>query len=311
MPDSPEPLTAAPATGVAPDILCRACGYELKGIAMSAACPECGAPVATSLRGDILEAASPEYVRTLWRGVLLAELVVPLLVLSWTVLIPLAIYLAERAKEAGSVSGVSVQRNIDVLQGVLSFVVSVVSLAGWWMLTRPDPGYAPGAKDLRGRRLLRGLLIVRAVQSVLGLCVVSVPAILQSPFSVFSGSIQIHSNNGANTFNNPTWILAIALRLSFFGLWLLQFLMQCRFLGVLAARIPSTRIAKHSRRATWLIPLCWTVGFAACFTGPPAALIYYWWILDLTRRSLGKIIRLQTVPVVAASDAPNPLDSAP
>lgn len=286
--DRPGPIEGV----VAPDILCRACAYELKGIGVGAACPECGTPVASSLRGDMLEGSSPRYVRGLWLGALLAEISVPLMMLAWFLVVPAAIALAERAANSGG-SAVDANKSVLVLQGMLTFVLAAVSLAGWWLLTQPDQGYAAGAKDIRARRLLRSLVLIRAAGALLGLVVIMVPAVASSPFAAFTGNIQVSSGNKANTIHNPTWWLAIGLRGVFLGVFVLQFLVACRFLQALAARVPSARAAKHAGRAAWAIPLGWTVGWLACALGPPAALGYYVWLLDLTRRELRGVLRAQ------------------
>lgn len=53
------------------DRACVSCGYNLKGLAVTGACPECGLSIEKSLRGDLLEYASPEYLAKLHRGVFL------------------------------------------------------------------------------------------------------------------------------------------------------------------------------------------------------------------------------------------------
>ncbi|MHC4108753.1 MAG: hypothetical protein ACYSTY_11770, partial [Planctomycetota bacterium] len=51
--------------------LCVKCGYDLSGLDPGGSCPECGAPVAGALRGDLLSAADPSWLRSVHRGVLL------------------------------------------------------------------------------------------------------------------------------------------------------------------------------------------------------------------------------------------------
>lgn len=44
------------------DLQCVCCGYNLRGLATSGSCPECGSPVATSTVGLALEHADPEWL---------------------------------------------------------------------------------------------------------------------------------------------------------------------------------------------------------------------------------------------------------
>jgi hypothetical protein len=264
----------------------------LKGIAIASACPECGMPVSGSLRGDMLEGSTPRYVQGLWLGALLAEISVPIMMIGWFLVIPAAIALAGRSIESGG-SAVAANKSVLVVQGMVSFVMAGVSLVGWWLLSQPDEGYAAGAKDIRARQTLRALVIIRAAGALLGLVVIMVPAVAASPFAAYSGNIQVNSGNQAITIRNPVWWLAILLRTFFMIVFVVQFFVACRFLQALAERVPSARVAKHARRAAWAIPLGWTAGWIACGLGPLAALGYYVWILDLTRRELRGVRRVQ------------------
>jgi len=51
--------------------LCVKCGYDLSGLDPGGVCPECGAPVAGALRGDLLSAADPLWLRKVHRGLVL------------------------------------------------------------------------------------------------------------------------------------------------------------------------------------------------------------------------------------------------
>ena len=50
------------------DPLCVHCGYNLRGLSTDRKCPECGTPIAKSLRGDLLSSADPDWLRRLHRG---------------------------------------------------------------------------------------------------------------------------------------------------------------------------------------------------------------------------------------------------
>lgn len=288
---------------VAPDILCRSCSYALQGIATATACPECGTPVTNSLRGDILEFSSPQYVRGLWLGALLVELSTILSILGILALIPM-VALATSRVGGGTISVIRVQRTFDVLSELSGFISAAIGLYGWWLLTQRDQGHALGVKDVAARKTLRALVVARAVRAVLGLIVTFVPVLANSPFSAFTLSINVNPGNLPQTIQNPTWWLAVGLRLGFLVALLVQFFVSLRFLHALASRIPSTRLAKHARRAGWLVPLGCTVGLVPCLIGFPAAIAYCVWIMDLTRRNLRDVLRRQ---IALASSPPDRL----
>ena len=51
------------------ELSCARCGYILRGLAASGACPECGEAIETSLKGNLLRAADPRWLKTVSRGV--------------------------------------------------------------------------------------------------------------------------------------------------------------------------------------------------------------------------------------------------
>lgn len=53
---------------IADDIHCRQCGYNLRGLTEAHRCPECGAAVGLSTRGNLLRFAEPGWVERIARG---------------------------------------------------------------------------------------------------------------------------------------------------------------------------------------------------------------------------------------------------
>src|SRR4051794_532658 len=69
-----DPLRGAihPQTGVVQkDLVCRKCGYNLRGLHIDTRCPECGTPVGFSTQGDLFRFCDPEWVHLLRKGVML------------------------------------------------------------------------------------------------------------------------------------------------------------------------------------------------------------------------------------------------
>jgi hypothetical protein len=51
------------------DLACRSCGYALRGLPASGACPECATAVGRSIHGDLLRFCEPDWVVRIARGV--------------------------------------------------------------------------------------------------------------------------------------------------------------------------------------------------------------------------------------------------
>ena len=63
------PSNAADGPTIDLDILCVSCGYNLRGQPVQAACPECGTPVARSVRGEVLRFADVHWLQHLCWGI--------------------------------------------------------------------------------------------------------------------------------------------------------------------------------------------------------------------------------------------------
>ena len=50
------------------DVLCRTCGYNLRSLSLDSLCPECGARVEFSLRGNLLRFSDPQWLKHLSVG---------------------------------------------------------------------------------------------------------------------------------------------------------------------------------------------------------------------------------------------------
>ena len=79
-----QPVTA-PQPPIAEDMLCVACGYNLRGLLPDGRCPECGSPVNRSVHGNLLQYADAEWLRTALLGVRL---------MLWGILLMILVHIA-------------------------------------------------------------------------------------------------------------------------------------------------------------------------------------------------------------------------
>lgn len=127
--------TAAQPTIVETDIVCRRCGYNLRGLAETGSCPECDSPVRRSLEGDLLRNGDPAWVSTLANGATLVVVgTVPLIV----GMVLLGLW---RTPRPWVVVGLA--------------LAGVVTAIGLWKLTVLDPSIVEQRERTIARRLVR------------------------------------------------------------------------------------------------------------------------------------------------------------
>jgi hypothetical protein len=159
---APEPAT------VKADTPCRKCQYNLRGLSAESRCPECGAAVGLSLRGDLLCYSNPDWLDTLRIGVNL---------ILWSVVIQIL---------AAVVSAILGRGGWSLPGGLLSLSAGVIQVAGIWFLTAPDPGGLGDERYGTSRKLIRITIIVGLAQSLLNLAVqnTSLPPAAAAVFAI-------------------------------------------------------------------------------------------------------------------------------
>lgn len=244
---------------------CLGCGYDLGGLPSDGACPECGAPVARSLKGPLLRFASGELLAKLHTGVVL--------VIAGTIAQLALTGVAFVAGIAAAISGSApFIRSAQVLSAIGSTVLTVAILIGWWLVTTPDPGVAPRWDARRTRRWVRITVIIQIGASLLQMfSTLATPALQTGGMAV--------------------WIVGIGVALVAIGAWIAAFFAQMLYLRWIARRIPDPRVVEWTKMMMWLGPLLYTVGMLALFLGPLAAMILYLIMLNWVRKDLKRIRR--------------------
>ncbi len=264
-PAEPEiPLT------VPQDALCRGCGYALIGLQISDFCPECGRPVLESVRGDELRFCDPKYLQSLHRGIVLiqASLVSLLIITVLTILVQSVI--------GGGLAAQSIT-------SFLSLVPAAISLAGWYIVSVPDPGVNLEDKGDKPRKVLR------------------IAAIVNAGAALFAGVVGVFAPQTVNFAGGLNQLTPAALLAGVAGLanlasiiaFVIQYFAAMKYLAWLAPRIPNYELQQYVTSKTWLIALLFFPG--CCLAGIPAivAIVLYYLLLGRFRIDF-KRIRLES-----------------
>lgn len=191
------------------DLPCVACGYDLRGLSQSGRCPECGAAIERSLRGNLLKYADLAWLTKVRRGVRLLR---AYFLLSILVGIPAALS-AEYCRSSGWPAVA------HLITAVFSVALLGLGLRAIQGITVQEPRFARREPRFCLRRILIG-------------CVV---------FSVASAALDSIWGNAPV----PVWaqVLTIVMGLSNlvlvpgFGVYLRRF----------ALRLPDLQLARHTR----------------------------------------------------------------
>jgi len=221
-------VTPEDQTPIGQDVLCVSCGYNLRGLSADGDCPECGAAIRGSLRGNLLPFSHPRYIGRLARGASLAYcgylLIAASIVLGfgwgpWRFLTPLC----------------------RVAFYLWAYGVMGVLLGGVWLLTSPDLRESP---ETPGRRLRIA-------------CRVGLPAMLIVPLG--AGDWAWWFSPGWLMMAWPIWVAWLSLAWLIAVAWLSLVLAHIARLG---DRLPSRSLRRmcHARMAGFMA--CW-VAFVA------------------------------------------------
>lgn len=269
IPVEPPPPTPAPPPLVVIDSRpCLACGYDLKGLSAEGVCPECGAAVARSLKGNLLEFADPEYLRTLNHGTVL---------IIWGAFAPLLAgglaIAAYGLAQSGYLSAFMSGRGSEVLPAALSAVGASVSLIGWFLFTRPDPGQIGVDGGEKARKWVRVMLVAEVGVTLAALVVAFVPSLSRA---ATQAAVTGTGAAGGPTVPLIAVIVGVSISVLSAGISAARASLGAWYVYTLASRIPDMGLRKFAKTMIWLYPVLMTVGILACGLGPLSA-----WIISI------------------------------
>lgn len=262
------PVHARPSAVVHQNRFCIRCGYNIVGLSTDAACPECATQVALSLREPLLQSASPEYLRTVKRGLSLVLNGI-LLQIVVGVLVPAV---------AGGFG--AAPAFVGLLLTGAQLVVSIMILIGYWFYTEPDPGQVALESTNSARKVVRWVVGVQAAVSLGG----------------FLLTFLAESVSDADLVALLQALIGLAT-LAGLGIWLIQFFAVMRYTRWLATRVPDKKMIRHTKLYMWLLPAVSIIGAIALLLGPLIALILYWNLLHRLRTYLNKLLKTLPQPV--------------
>lgn len=227
-------------------------------------CPECGTSIALSLGESTLANASPEYLRTVRRGlsfVLNGILLMVVAVVGGIVLNGVLVSAGMLAPDAA-----------DLLLRGLMFGVSVILTLGYFWYTTPDPGQVARETTRSARVVVRTVVLIQAALSLANLAL------------TFIAGVSPGTANIVEMVVGALWLVTQAL-------WAVQFFAVMRYTRWLATRAPDHFVIRRTRRYMWLLPVLYIPGIALFGLGPLIALVMYWNLLDRLRKHFKAIVK--------------------
>lgn len=268
---------------------CVRCGYDLMGLPIGGQCPECGTPVADSLKGILLEHAAAEYLATLHHGLKLVLwsilLYVGLMIVVMFATVALGVggaMVAPGAPAGGPGAAAAppvVPALVQPMLQLLMLVPAIMGVIGYYRFSTPDPGFLGQEKPDSARQVLRVCSIVAAVN-----------AGLSGAVAFSGGAFSPGAFTGAFSLDLALAIAAIVVALVGGLAWIVQFFAVMRYTRWLGRRVPDDHIVRRTQMYMWLLPVLYIVGSLACGLGPLIALVLYWNLLHRLRLHVRSII---------------------
>jgi hypothetical protein len=260
-------ILAPPVAVVDSAIACTRCGYSLRGLQITGKCPECGWAVESSLRGGLLRFAGPEYLASLALGAKIviilniANAVLGVVVFVGVIGMIVTMGGSLQTSPGAPAPPLPVLGLIEASATALTLLATTASLAGYWLLTTPDPALSQAEQPRAARRVVRGAVVAVAITQALGLAV----AFFTPRLATGGGGV------------NPLPAVQIAsggLGLAETVAGAVQFFAMMLYARWLAQRVPDAEMVARTRLYMWLLPVLYTVG-ACLAVGPLVAWVLY------------------------------------
>jgi hypothetical protein len=240
---------------------CVQCSYNIKGLPLAGKCPECGMAVSMSLKGVLLQFASPEYQGTIRSGLSM-------------VLNGILLYIVLILTSVAMVFALGQSTSLMLILAVLGIGVQGLILFGYWRYTEPDPGFVGRDLPDTPRKIVRIAVMIQAAAAVVQL------------FAQVGG---LAAGVGTSGIAVAVSVLSTIMSFIAFGAWIMGFFGIMRYTDWMARRLPDAHIIARVKLYIWLLPVIAIVGIIALGLGPLIALIMYWNLLDRMRKHLKAI----------------------
>lgn len=241
---------------------CITCGYDLHGLGVLGTCPECATSVEQSLRGILLQFASPEYLGEVRSGLTWVLNGILVKVLLMVVGMFMGMMWA-----AGGGGGMGIGNAYMLVMAGVTLGTTLAIAYGYYRLTVPDPQFLGAEKPDSARSVVRIAVLVQV-----GLSLVETAA------AFLTGAL-----------GGATGVVMMAASWLGVAVWVVQFFAMMRYTRWLAQRVPDAYIVKRTGVYIWLLPVLFTVGIVLLGLGPVIALVMYWNLLHRLRQHLVSI----------------------
>ncbi|MCK4341681.1 MAG: hypothetical protein KAY37_08170 [Phycisphaerae bacterium] len=230
---------------VAVDAPCVNCGYNLRTLKADALCPECAHPVAEALHGYYLRFASPRWVKSLARGMLLiligigaSVFVAPLL--SGLVGLAFAFSSPQNLMSPSQ----TLIRTLALVEFLVDLIPTGIAIVGLFYLTRPDPEPDAGDPGRTARRLIRVSCFLLPIPLAANLLL----SLTMPPMPTFTPG-------GPPPSFSPAFadfaVRALVVSLIMLAAYVLTPLALMHYLATLMRRIPRPGLVRFARVAFW------------------------------------------------------------